>query len=110
MPKVTETEMEIRRKYLKAPTAQEVKDFLKELDVSYPQFETFYDIPKSLISQVVIGVKPLPVKYWPIIYERIVPTYGVKYTKRQKKIKKNKSTKIATVKEVPDNVGRLNNL
>lgn len=110
MPKVTETEMEIRRKYLKAPTVEEIKSFIKELKVTYSQFEVYYNIPPGTLKQVFIRARKLPVKYWPIIYERIIPTYGLKYTKKQAKIKKIKDTKRVNVKEVPDNVGRLNNL
>lgn len=68
---------ENRKKYLKAPTPEQVKEFVTELQVSSRQFETFYGIPTNTILQVVSGSRNLPAKFWDIIYERKKPAYGV---------------------------------
>lgn len=73
------SEIEIRKKYLKAPSYDQIFGFIDELGVSYSQFERYYLIPYGVIRHVKRGVRNLPIKFWPIIYERIVPQYGMKY-------------------------------
>jgi hypothetical protein len=107
-----ETELEIKTKYLKAPSNEEIRGFIKELGVGVIQFERFYNIPKRTLILVLGGHRGLPVKYWPIFYERKVPTYGLNWVKsNKKKVKSNKKKRVTpnvTGKDVQDD--RLNKL
>lgn len=96
MPTVTPLELEIRSKYLKAPSPQEIREFIEKIGVSKSQFERYYDIPSGMMKKCANGHQPLPVKYWPIFYEGKVPSYGLKYTKKIKKQEKK-----AVLKKVP---------
>lgn len=78
------TDVEIRRRYFKPPTLEEIMDFINEQNVSCAQFERFYRIPKGIMKQVRIGNRDLPVKYWPIIYEKAVPKYGTSFKELNK--------------------------
>lgn len=111
MPLLTEEDIRIKEKYLKAPSPKEVSDFLKELGTNYSQFERFYDIPKGTIRHVINFRRELPVKFWPIVYEKKVPLYGIRYTKNlikkeNKALSTHKSTK--QVQEV--DIKRLSSL
>jgi hypothetical protein len=77
------TDLELRnvKKYLKAPTAEQVIEFVEEVGVSDLQFERFYEMSNETIKNVRRGYRQLPKKYWHFIYEKIVPTYGISYTK-----------------------------
>lgn len=111
MPLLTEEDIKIREKYLKPPDAKQIKDFITELEVNYSQFERFYDIPKGTIRHVINLRRELPVKFWPIVYEKKVPTYGLKYTKVLTKLKPfAQSTKSSTKKSQSDNIKRLTDL
>lgn len=70
---------EIKQKYLKPPTHEQIFGFIKELGVSQTHFELYFQIPYGIIRQVKCGARPLPVTLWPIFYERIVPQYGLKH-------------------------------
>lgn len=74
--RLTPTVIENRKKYLKPPTKDQVLAFVKELGVSYAQFETFYGIAKGTIGLVSIGERDLPTAYWHIIYTKVKPAYG----------------------------------
>lgn len=107
---MTEIEREIKEKYLKAPTLEEVKEFISYLGVTVAQFEVYYGIPKGVVYLVMFGERNLPVKFWPIIYERIVPTYGLKYTQRVQKAKKSSFTRKLTKEKAQINSKRLSDL
>ena len=86
--KTTEFEKRIKEKYLKAPSVSEIREYIyDDLGINCAQFERFFDIPETTVKHVLQGRQNLPVKYWPLIYERKVPTYGRKYTKRKEKEK-----------------------
>lgn len=88
MCKETISDIEIRLKYLKPPTHEQIFGFIEELGVHTAQFERYYKMPTGILRQVKGGHKPLPVKYWPIFYQRIVPQYGIGY-QQELKFKKN---------------------
>lgn len=96
--------IEIREKYLKAPSFDEIFSFIDELGVNYSQFERFYSIPHSVIRSIKCGTRQLPVKFWPVIYERIVPQYGIKFQAATKLATKHKrvASKKAFVAQQPD--------
>lgn len=111
MPLLTEEDIRIKEKYLKAPSPKEVSDFLKELGTNYSQFERFYDIPEGTIKHVINLRRDLPVKFWPIIYEKKVPLYGIKYTKGLiKKEKKPSGTHKGTKQVHEVDIKRLSSL
>lgn len=70
--------LENEKKYLKPPTLMQIEQFLKELDITTASFERFYGIPLGTIRKIRHGDngRYLPVKFWHIIYEKIVPAYG----------------------------------
>lgn len=68
-----------RRIYLKAPTYEQVTEFINELGISGAQFERFYGVAAGTLRQVAVGNTTLPAKHWHIIYEKIKPAYGVGY-------------------------------
>ncbi len=84
---MTEREEENRRLYLKAPTIEQIEKFRKKLKVSAAQFERFFGIPRATIRNIRVGGRDLPVKFWNIIYEEVVPTYGTKPMKKRKATK-----------------------
>lgn len=93
----TEQETLNRKRYLKAPTVEQVNNFIEELGVSALQFERFYGIPDHTIPRIRVGTRDFPRKYWHIIYEKIVPTYGDGYAKAmslKKKVTKKKKPAI----------------
>lgn len=90
------SDKEIREKYVKPPTIEQMLSFINDLDVKYSHFEYYFRLHKGVIKNVKGGFKPLPVKYWPLFYERIVPQYGISYKsinefifRQDKKAKKN---------------------
>lgn len=87
------TNIEIREKYLKPPTHDQIFGFIGELGVSCLQFERYFFIPTGTLRGVSFGNRNLPVKFWPIFYERIVPQYGVKYELAKKEVKNKQKTK-----------------
>jgi len=99
---------EIKQKYLKPPSHDEIFSFIDELGVTYTQFERYYSIPYSVIRSIKCGNRHLPVKFWPIIYERIVPQYGIEFLRATKNAsksipQKHVATKPASVAYLPDN-------
>lgn len=66
-----------REKYLKAPTWEEIDSFLKSKKIKMSSFEKFYGLPESTLRHVKTGTRELPAKFWHIIYNQIVPSYGV---------------------------------
>jgi hypothetical protein len=77
------TDLELRnvKKYLKAPTAEQVIEFVEELGVTDVQFERFYQMKPETIKKVRNGYRNLPKKFWHFVYEKIVPTYGTDFNK-----------------------------
>lgn len=73
---LAELARENRKKYLKAPTWEQIESFINELETSVNQFEGFYDIPTNTLNQVKSGARKLPSAYWGIIYAKIKPAYG----------------------------------
>jgi hypothetical protein len=105
--------LEIRKKYLKPPTPEEMIDFINEVGVGKTQFERFYNIPERTLVQAINGKRNLPVKFWPIFYERKIPAYGIEWLKENKdKIKTEEKpiTKPVTKKSQSDNIKRLTDL
>lgn len=74
---MTEIELHNLRKYLKAPTIEQVSSFIKELGVSDVQFERFYEMKIGTMKKLRSGYRNLPRKFWHFIYEKKVPTYGL---------------------------------
>lgn len=87
--------------YLKEPEIEQIMAFINELGVSMTRFERFYGIPIGTIRQVKCGNTPLSPKYWHIIYEKVVPTYGVGYSKYFKEKNKKDKTKKTKGKYLP---------
>jgi hypothetical protein len=109
---MTEVE-EIKKKYLKSPTNDEIRSFIKEVGVGVIQFERFYNIPKRTLILVLGGHRGLPAKYWPIFYERKIPSYGVGWSKSNNndgKPNKVKSVTVNVTKIKDINDDRLNKL
>lgn len=76
MGRYDELELQNKKTYLKPPTVEQINSFIKELNVTAAQFENFYSIPKGTIKVVRTGFRKLPPRWWNVVYERIVPTYG----------------------------------
>lgn len=74
---MTFIEKDNRRRYLQAPTIEQIDEFVAICKVSYYRFEDFYGMPKGTIKVVKTGYMAMPVKFWHIFYEKIIPTYGV---------------------------------
>lgn len=72
---VTRKELNITT-YLKHPSPEEILAFVKELGVSCYQFERFFGIPNGTLKHVALGTHNLPARYWHIIYEKQIPSYG----------------------------------
>lgn len=85
-----ETVAEInRKKYLVAPTWEQIESFISELGVKMYHFEKFYHISFNTLTQVKAGTRQLAAEHWHIVYERIKPAYGAgfldEYTPKQHK-------------------------
>lgn len=105
MCKETVSDIEIRLKYLKPPSFEQIFGFIDELGVHWAQFERYYKMSTGILRQVKGGYKPLPVKYWPIFYQRIVPQYGIGYQQElnfKKKVAKNVTDRTYTTTESHD--------
>ena len=81
---------ENRRKYLKPPSTKKILNRIKRAGVDIAQFERFFNIPKTVLWQVIKGYRKLPPKYWHLIYgkpksERVTKAkpYTVGYTKNK---------------------------
>lgn len=96
-----------RRRYLKAPTIEQIDEFRKELCVSERQFERFYSMPRSSIYKIRKGIMSLSAIHWEIIYEKIIPIYGLGY---QKYVKKPVSQRLSLKKKDKVAHNRLNKL
>lgn len=110
---MTKEDYEIKEKYLKAPTLQEIRSFIDEVGVTVIQFERFYNMPKRTLFLTLGGHRALPVKYWPIFYDRIIPAYGAQWVKSQQEKSKSpqKSGYTRNVTRIKDiNDDRLNKL
>lgn len=59
------------QKYLKAPTAEQVKKVIDACQVPMTHLERFFGIPKGNFKQILYGGRNLPIKYWHIIYETL---------------------------------------
>lgn len=79
--------LEVKTKYLKEPTWEQIESFVKEVGVSYPHFEAYYGIPFTTLKNVKAGKRSLPCKFWEIILNRIVPERGVGFYAAQKSSK-----------------------
>lgn len=95
---------------MKAPTFEQIDNFIKELRVTGAQFERFYNIPKGLIKHIKYGSQKLPVQFWPIIYERLVPVYGVGYTNSIKKQPTYRVLKKVKIHELENTHERIKNI
>lgn len=85
------TDLELRnvKKYLKAPTAEQVIEFVEEVGVSDMQFERFYEMAPFTIKKIRCGYRTLPKKYWHFIYEKKVPVYGIGVSKPIISVRRN---------------------
>lgn len=102
-----------QQRYLRSPTYEEVMIVVKAHGVPVEQFERFYGIYVTCIKQMrrSNGTKPLPARYWHIIYENLQkienreplpiwnPTNGI-IPLPQKKLKRTKKKKYSNVKKV----------
>lgn len=99
------------KRYLKAPTVEEIDLVLKHLGVTAAQFERFFNVYTNCIAQLHMGTRAnvtndngtyerkLPRKYWHLIFENlptnksshlIAVTHVKPKIKRAKKMKKVK--------------------
>lgn len=78
-----EIKKENSRKYLKPPTLLQIESFISELGISASAFERFYGVPYGTIRKIRNGYqgRELPMRFWHIIYEKIVPAYGIGFLK-----------------------------
>lgn len=92
------------RKYGKPPTIQQINSFVEQVGLSLSRFEKFFAIAPACLRNVRYGTRPLPVKYWHIFYERVIPEVGVGYVKAPKTRKKRKSPQkpVSISVSVPD--------
>ncbi len=74
---MTFIEKDNRRRYLQAPNIEQIDEFVSMCKVSYYRFEEFFGLPKGTIKVVKTGYMEMPLKYWHIFYEKVIPTYGV---------------------------------
>lgn len=109
------SKVEIKKKYLKPPGISEIESFIKEVGVPLSQFERYFSIPIGVMQHVKRGARPLPVRFWPVFYERIVPQYGTEFTDKTKfqtkttpkPIPKRDASNSASVANLHDNHTRL---
>ena len=83
-------------KYLKSPTLEQVEEFRLELGITKLQFERYYGMPRRTLNKLITDTGGLPVKFWHIIYEKIVPTYGIGFKGELDRKKKEKAKKVFT--------------
>lgn len=88
--------------YLHPPTVEQIEAFVKKCKVSYYRFESFFGIPKGTIKVVRAGQTPFPAKYWHIIYEEIIPTYGTGVKNPEKIRFKQKTVKTLVKTPTPE--------
>ena len=62
--------------YLRPPTQEQIDNFIHECGVSCYRFESFFGMPRGTIKVARTGYMPMPLKYWHIFYEKVIPTYG----------------------------------
>lgn len=87
---------ENEKKYVHPPDWETIRKFIKKLKVSMAKFERLYGIPQGIIRSVKAGYKPLPVRYWHIIYDRVPPPMVVKEAERLIK-KANKAENVSKI-------------
>lgn len=77
MQLIADNQAELNRKiYGKAPTIQEIESFLTEAGFNYAQYERLVGMREGTIVDAKIDYRPLPAKFWHLIYSRIIPAYG----------------------------------
>jgi len=81
--------VENKTKYAKAPSWETIDSLVKEMGMSYCQFERFYGLPYNHLACVKCGQQKLASAYWHIFYERIKPTYGMGFAEDFYKIDPN---------------------
>lgn len=74
---------EAQRKYLRPPTVKQIMEFVNECGVTMTAFERYFEFPNGVLRQVKMGNRDLPAKYWSVIYERVIPVYGTKFSKER---------------------------
>lgn len=100
------------KRYLKAPTVEEIDLVLKHLGVTATQFERFFNVYENCIAQLHMGARAnvtgrygqtyerkLPRKYWHLIFENL-PNKSHSYLKpvAQTKPKIKRAKKMKKVK------------
>jgi hypothetical protein len=80
MPYIATNQIEINRDlYPKAPTIEQIESFLKDIDIKPRTYERMVGMRHGTIADVKCGYRPLPLKWWHLIFERVTPTLGVIY-------------------------------
>lgn len=95
----SQQELSNLKKYLKPPSIIEISEFIRELGISDLQFERYYELPFRTIGKIKNAQQNLPAKFWHLIYEKIVPVYGLSESTlvlSPVQSKKNKTLKKAT--------------
>lgn len=103
----SEIEIQNQKKYLKAPTVEEIDAVLKHLGVTAAHFERFFNIYPNCIAQLHMKeranvvreygtyTRRLPLKYWHLIFENL-PSKHSQHLRpvTKQKIKRAKKKKI----------------
>lgn len=88
--------------YLHPPTVRMLLAWIEELGVSYAQFERFYGFIEGTIKNIKYKGRAIPVKYWPVIYEKTpLSEIDKKFIKKYKEEKIVRCKKVAPKKEQP---------
>jgi hypothetical protein len=91
----------ILKKYLTAPSAQLMKEVIKDAGVRTTQFERYFGVSKDTIRHAIKGRRDLPIKHWPLFYE---------WKEIKKEVSKKRTasrTKKKSVRRVPEASDRL---
>ncbi len=100
---------ENRRRYLKEPTYEQVKNYIQnEQKTSLAQFERFWGMAAGTIKKM--PNQGLPAKWWHVFYEKITPAYGVGYASKQSSKKQYSKLPIKPKKEAVIKQTETNNL
>ncbi len=77
MQLVSDQQTELNRNlYAKAPTIEQIESFLKEAEIIPRKYERMVGMRLGTIADVKCGYRPLPLKFWHLVFCKIIPTWG----------------------------------
>ncbi len=86
MPLIADNQVEINlKKFAKPPTAEQIDNFLKEIDIKQYRYERIVGMRRGTFHDAKIGYRSLPIKYWHLVYNKIIPTPRKNALKKQQR-------------------------